>query len=267
MLMEVNTKKLIHEVIAISKEAGKFLKKEAAGFTPDMIELKGHNNLVSYVDKACEKLIVEKLKEILPEAGFITEEGTAESNGEQLLWVIDPLDGTTNFVHGLPVFSVSIALVKGSESILGVVYEVNREECFHAVKGEGAFCNGRPIAVSKATKISESLLATGFPYNDFGKMMPYLNIMNDLMKSSHGLRRMGSAAVDLAYVACGRFEGFFEFNLNSWDVAAGVLLVTEAGGTVTDFKGGSNYIFGKELIAGCGIQPELLATIKKFWLD
>ncbi|MEQ8809071.1 MAG: inositol monophosphatase family protein, partial [Imperialibacter sp.] len=117
------------------------------------------------------------------------------------------------------------------------------------------------------TQINESLLATGFPYNDFGKMMPYLNILNELMKSSHGLRRMGSAAVDLAYVACGRFEAFFEFNLNSWDVAAGVLLVTEAGGTVTDFKGGDNYIFGRELIAGCGIQSELLGTIKKFWLD
>lgn len=265
--MELFADTLVHHVIAISKEAGQFLKKEAAGFTPDMIELKGHNNLVSYVDKACEELIVKRLREVLPEAGFITEEGTVATSSETLQWVIDPLDGTTNFVHGLPVYSVSIALVKDSQALLGVVYEVNRDECFHAVKGKGAFCNGQPIMVSKATKISESLLATGFPYNKFDKIMSYLNILNELMKTSHGLRRMGSAAVDLAYVACGRFEAFFEFNLNSWDVAAGVLLVTEAGGTVTDFKGGENYIFGRELIAGCGIHEELLSTIKKYWHD
>lgn len=265
--MEAVAEKVIDEVIALSRQAGSFLKKEAEGFTPDMIELKGHNNLVSYVDKTCEELIVKRLREILPEAGFITEEGTAGSEGQSLQWVIDPLDGTTNFVHGLPVYSVSLALLRDGEAILGVVNEVSRDECFHAVKGRGAFCNGRPIRVSKAQHVHESLLATGFPYNDFTKIMPYLNILNELMKSSHGLRRMGSAAVDLAYVACGRFEGFFEFNLNSWDVAAGVLLVTEAGGTVTDFKGGSNYIFGRELIAGCGIQAELLKTIKKYWLD
>ncbi|WP_339793602.1 inositol monophosphatase family protein [uncultured Imperialibacter sp.] len=265
--MEIPLETLVHHVIAISKEAGQFLKNEAEGFTPDMIELKGHNNLVSYVDKACEEMIVERLREVLPEAGFITEEGTVASSEQSLQWVIDPLDGTTNFVHGLPIYSVSLALVRDKQAILGVVYEVNRDECFHAIKGKGAFCNGKPIRVSSATQINESLLATGFPYNDFGKMMPYLNILNELMKSSHGLRRMGSAAVDLAYVACGRFEAFFEFNLNSWDVAAGVLLVTEAGGTVTDFKGGDNYIFGRELIAGCGIQSELLGTIKKFWLD
>jgi len=265
--MEIPLETLVHHVIAISKEAGQFLKNEAEGFTPDMIELKGHNNLVSYVDKACEEMIVERLREVLPEAGFITEEGTVASSEQSLQWVIDPLDGTTNFVHGLPIYSVSLALVRDKQAILGVVYEVNRDECFHAIKGKGAYCNGKPIRVSNATQINESLLATGFPYNDFGKMMPYLNILNELMKSSHGLRRMGSAAVDLAYVACGRFEAFFEFNLNSWDVAAGVLLVTEAGGTVTDFKGGDNYIFGRELIAGCGIQSELLGTIKKFWLD
>ncbi len=265
--MEIFADTLVHHVIAISKEAGQFLKKEAAGFTPDMIELKGHNNLVSYVDKSCEELIVKRLKEVLPEAGFITEEGTVASSDKALKWVIDPLDGTTNYVHGLPIYSVSIALVDGKQAILGVVYEVNRDECFHAVQGHGAFCNGQPIKVSKATGVHESLLATGFPYNDFAKMMPYLNILNDLMKSSHGLRRMGSAAVDLAYVACGRFEAFFEYNLNSWDVAAGVLLVTEAGGTVTDFKGGDNYIFGRELIAGCGIQKELLETINKYWID
>lgn len=265
--MEVAEDKLILDLISVSREAGRFLKREAARFTSDMIEMKGFNNLVSYVDKSCEKLIVDRLHDLLPEAGFVTEEGTAGSKGEDLLWVIDPLDGTTNFVHGLPIYSVSLALVQNNEPVMGVVYEVNRDECYHAVKGQGAYCNGKPIYVSKATKLNEALLATGFPYNDFEKMMPYLNILNDLMKSSHGLRRMGSAAVDLAYVACGRFEGFFEFNLNSWDVAAGALLVTEAGGTVTDFKGGNDYIFGRELIAACGVHPDLLATIKKFWLD
>ena len=145
------------------------------------------------------------------------------------------------------------------------MYEVNRDECFHAIKGEGAFLNHMPIRVSPVKTLERSLLATGFPYYDFEQMRQYLSILNELMQTTHGLRRMGSAAVDLAYTACGRFEGFFEYNLNAWDIAAGALIVQEAGGTVTDFRGGNDFLFGREIVAGNVIRPELLKTIQKYW--
>ena len=149
--------------------------------------------------------------------------------------------------------------------LVGVVYEVNRNECFAAAKGHGATCNGASIHVSDRETIDNSLLATGFPYHNFERLNEYLAILNDLMKNAHGLRRMGSAAVDLAYVAMGRYEGYFEYNLNSWDVAAGSLIVQEAGGTVTDFSGGDNYVFGGEIIAANAIHEELKGVIQKFW--
>lgn len=244
---------------------GSFIRNEAAIFSKDKIEKKGFNDLVSYVDKQAEKLLVECCKEALPEAGFVTEEGT-ETNREDLYnWVIDPLDGTTNFTHGLPIYAISIALMRESEIILGVVYEVNKDEFFYALENAPAYCNDKQIEVSEVKTLSDSLLATGFPYYDFEQMESYLQILNDFMQSTHGLRRLGSAAVDLAYVACGRFEGFFEYNLNAWDVAAGAFIVQQAGGKVSDFTGGGNYIFGREIVAGCSIHHELLTTIKKRW--
>lgn len=261
--MDLN--KILNQVIDLSLECGAFIRKEADSFNYSDVELKGKNNLVSYVDKEVEKQMVDALKKILPEAGFVAEEGTVQDDNSPVKWIIDPLDGTTNFIHGLPVYSTSIALEKDGELLVGVVYEVNRDECFSAARGAGAFCNGKPIQVSPLPSINESLLATGFPFYNFEKLNEYLAILNELMKNAHGLRRMGSAAVDLAYVAIGRFEGYFEYNLNPWDIAAGALIVQEAGGTVTDFSGGGNFTFGREIVAANGTHAELLEIIQRFW--
>lgn len=257
---------VLEQTKALTKEVGHFIKQEGQQFDRKNIEKKGFNDLVSYVDKQAEEKLVKGLSRILPEAGFITEEGTGEDQGEEYKWIIDPLDGTTNFLHSLPVFSVSIGLLRGKSLILGVVYEINRDECFYAREGGKAYCNGSEISVSPVPEMSESLLATGFPYFDFGLTDEYLAILKDFMKGSHGVRRMGSAAVDLVYVACGRFEGFYEYNLNAWDVAGGAFVVQQAGGRVTDFKGGDDYIFGRELVASNGpVHEGMLEIIKKNW--
>jgi myo-inositol-1(or 4)-monophosphatase len=258
--------KIQTEVEQTCLEVGEFIRNELKGFSKANIEQKeGFNNLVSYVDKTAEKQLVEALRKILPSAGFITEEGTVASGNEAYKWIIDPLDGTTNFVHGLPIFAISIALAKNDKVELGIVYEINHNELFSASKGEQARCNGKEIKVSAITSVEQSLFATGFPYLGFDKIPTYLNIIQEILKTSHGMRRMGSAAVDLAYVACGRFEGFFEYDLNPWDVAAGAFIVEQAGGKVTDFKGGNDFLFGREMCAACAIHPEMLKIIQDHW--
>ena len=266
MIQIEKLKQLLENTQDIAKEAGAFIRKERQRFKIDSVEHKGFNDLVSYVDKEAEKIIVDRLSKILPEAGFITEEGTKTTKGEEFNWVIDPLDGTTNFVHGVPIFCVSIALMQHEEVILGVVYEVNLHECFYAMKGGGAFCNDTRIRVSAAETLSASLIATGFPYYSFDLIDKYLAVLKMLMQSSHGARRLGSAAADLCYVASGRVEGFFEYNLNSYDVAAGALIVAEAGGKVTDFSGGRDFIFGRQILAtNESIHEEILSNLKKAW--
>jgi myo-inositol-1(or 4)-monophosphatase len=259
---------IMEELQSVVRDTGIFIQEAAKSFNVDDVELKGRNDLVSYVDKKAETILVAGCREILPDSGFITEEETAERQVREYTWIIDPLDGTTNFVHGVPVYAISIALLHEGELLLGIVYELNRDELFYAIRGHGSYCNGKTIRVSKIRSLSQSLLATGFPYYDFGKMDNYLTVLNDFMQSSHGLRRLGSAAVDLAYVACGRVEGFFEYNLNSWDVAAGALLVKEAGGALCDFSGGDDYLFGREIIAApLPILKEMQMTIAKHWKD
>jgi myo-inositol-1(or 4)-monophosphatase len=253
---------------AVAKEAGAFIRNERLNFDLGKVEQKGLNDLVSYVDKETEKIIVERLSKILPEADFITEEGTAARDGKDYTWIIDPLDGTTNFIHGLPIFSVSIGLKYQEEIVLGVVYEINLDECFYAVKGKGAYCNGIPIRVSKAQNLGESLIATGFPYSAFSRIDDYLKVLRVFMEKCHGIRRLGSAAVDLCYVACGRFDGFYEYDLKPYDVAAGIIIIQEAGGTVTDFNMGRNYLFGGEVLASNNhIHHEFYSEIQKVWSD
>jgi myo-inositol-1(or 4)-monophosphatase len=260
--------KIEKDVINICDEVGDFIRKEGESFDLSRVEQKtSFNNLVSYVDKEAEKRLVEVLHKLVPKAGFITEEGTVEqSKNAEYNWIIDPLDGTTNFLHGLPIFAISIGLTRGDETILGVVYHIIRKEAFHAVEGEPAYCNNQIIKVSQVPTLSESLLATGFPYYHLSQRDSYLEIIKEFLDKSHGIRRLGSAAIDLAYVACGRLEGFFEYNLNPWDVAAGTLIVKQAGGVVTDFKGGKDFLFGKELCAGNGkMHAEMLQVIKDKW--
>jgi myo-inositol-1(or 4)-monophosphatase len=257
---------LARQVIEVSKQAGDFIRQERKDFSPDKIEYKGLNDMVSYVDKNAEKIIVSSLEKILPEAGFITEEKTKNIIADCYNWIIDPLDGTTNFIHGVPTYSVSIALKEYDELILGVVYEINLDECFYAWKDAPAYLNGKEIKVSNIATVDRSLIATGFPYYDFEKQPAYMALFTELMKSCHGLRRLGSAAVDLAYTACGRFESFYEYNLNPWDIAAGVVIVRQAGGQVVNFKGGDEVLDTRELLATNGkITGELLGIIQKYF--
>lgn len=240
---------LTSQVADVARKSGAFILEEGANFSSGKVEVKGRNDFVSYVDKGSERIIVNALKALLPEAGFIAEEGTEATSDTRLKWVIDPLDGTTNFIHGMPFFAVSIALLDGNDPLIGVVYELNRDEMFTAWKGGGAWLNGRRIHVSDTADVASSLIGTGFPYYDYSLLDGYLELFRHLMQFSRGIRRPGSAATDLAYVACGRFDVFYEYGLSPWDVAAGVLLVTEAGGRVTDFGNGDDSIFGREIIA------------------
>ncbi|MBX7124603.1 MAG: inositol monophosphatase [Cyclobacteriaceae bacterium] len=254
------------EVIEACLETGAFIHEESLRFDRSRIEQKeGFNNLVSYVDKESERRLVAALGKIVPGSGFLAEEGTSTKGTNAYRWIIDPLDGTTNFTHGLAPFAISVALADETETVLGVVYEVNARECFHSRKGAPAFLNGRQIKVSTIKTMSESLFATGFPYHQLDKMDAYMNIIHTFLDKSHGIRRLGSAATDLAYVACGRLEGFFEYNLSPWDVAAGGFIVQQAGGIVTDFRGGNNFLHGGELVAGCGVHPAMLEVIRPAW--
>jgi myo-inositol-1(or 4)-monophosphatase len=264
----MNLRSINLEVVDLCRSVAKFIRTESENFDRAHIEQKENfNNLVSYVDKEAEKKLVNTLQKILPQAAFITEEGTVEqSKTNEYNWIIDPLDGTTNFLHGLPVYAISIGLIHKQEIILGVVHEIVHDESFHAVKDGSAYSNDRIIKVSSAQNLSESLMATGFPYFRFDKTDAYLNIIKAFLDKTHGIRRLGSAAIDLAYVASGRLDGFFEYNLNPWDIAAGAFIVQQAGGKVTDFTGGNNFLFGKEMCASnTRIHPEMLEVIKTNW--
>ena len=241
-------KKICKEVIELTHEVGDFILKEKNKFNPSDIQKKGFNDLVSYVDKTSEKRLIKGLHKILPGSGILGEEGGGNFDNKYT-WVIDPLDGTTNFIHSIPLYAISIALKQNDEIVVGVVYEINLKECFYAWIGGDAYLNESIIKVSETADINDSLIATGFPYYDYSRLNEYMNIFTYLLQNSRGLRRLGSAAVDLAYVACGRFEAFYEYGLRPWDVAAGAFIVQQAGGVNTDFSGGDNYIFGKEIIS------------------
>ncbi|HMF90906.1 MAG TPA: inositol monophosphatase family protein [Candidatus Angelobacter sp.] len=229
----------------LAREAGSLL---LSYFGRVSVEYKGEVDLVTQADRSSEKLIVERIRKQWPEHDLIGEEGSRRETGSDFRWYIDPLDGTTNFAHGYPVFCVSLALDHRGQRIAGVVYDPCREEMFTAAVGGGARLNGRAIHVSKTARLAESLIATGFPSHKRHKN-PNIHFYHQLTLRSHGVRRAGSAALDLCYVACGRFDGFWEFNLNPWDTAAGVLIVGEAGGKVTDFGGGAFAIESREVLA------------------
>ncbi|MBU2651560.1 MAG: inositol monophosphatase [Bacteroidetes bacterium] len=262
----MNQDKLLHEVCQLARETGTFIREEIYKFSRKDVETKDHNSFVTYVDKESEKRLVYALSRMLPGSVFITEEGTVDQNPGEFTWIIDPLDGTTNFIHRLPVYAISIALVRDLEPLLGVVYEINNSECFYAQEGGHAYLNGTPIRVSSTPSLEASLMATGFPYYDYSRMESYLRVLQEYMQNTRGIRRMGSAATDLAYVACGRFDGFFEYGLHPWDVAAGAFLVKQAGGLVGTFNGKNNYLFGKEIVAANPfIYEKMIATMNEFF--
>lgn len=265
---ELDLETICKQVCRLVEDVARFLEEENKRFSKESVQYKGLNNLVSYVDEEAEKKIVAGCRAILPKANFLTEEGTvaaSEGSEEDYTWIIDPLDGTTNFVHRVPIFGISVGLVYKGTPILGVIAHVPDHQLFYAWEKGGAWCNGKRIHVSPVGTLGESLLATGFPYYTFEQLNDYLNILHYFMQNSHGLRRLGSAAIDLAYVASGVFEGFFEFNLSPWDVAAGICLVREAGGTVTDFSGNDNALYGKQIVAAGPIHPQFLAEIQTRW--
>ncbi len=258
-------REICESVIVVAKDAGAFIRGRLNQIDITRVQVKGRQNFVTEVDKGAEERIVKSLEALLPEAGFITEEGTSKKSGIRYTWVIDPLDGTTNFIHGTPPVAVSIALLENNEPVAGVVYEVFMDECFYAWKGGKAFLNNREIKVSLTGKVNDALLATGFPYHNFDRIDAYMESMVYFFTHCHGVRRLGSAATDLAYVACGRYDGFYEYNLNPWDVAAGALIVQQAGGKASDFKGGPDYLFSREIVAtNSNMHTDFLAQVGRF---
>ena len=252
-------------MVIAAAETAKFIIAESKGFDIRKTEVKGLNDFVSYVDKGAEEMLVRSLGHIYPEAGFLTEEGTSSKNCGRYCWVIDPLDGTTNFLHGIHPFAISIALMEDNEPVAGVVYEASGKEVFYSWKGGGAWLNGEPVKVSAANRLADSLIATGFPYYDFGKLDKFMNSLSHFCKTTHGIRRLGSASVDMAYVACGRFEAFYEYGLHPWDIAAGILLVREAGGKVSDFSGNEKNLNGDEVIAAnSNVYKEFIENVSTF---
>jgi len=227
------------------------------------IDFKGQVDLVTTFDRESEELIYEELSQAFPEMSFLAEEVIRKDNNSDYCWIIDPLDGTTNFAHSLPIFCVSIALSFGREVIVGVVYDPNRKEIFSAVKGEGAFLNNQRIRVSETTELDKSLLATGFPYDVRTSPDNNINHFSSFAVKAQAIRRCGSAALDLCYVACGRFDGFWEMKLKPWDLAAGSLLVKEAGGLTTDFYGQDFELSSPDIVASNGrIHQSMLEIIR-----
>ncbi len=259
MYLGLNSVKINH-IHSLLNYIGQFQLTEQAKVTKNEIEEKSLNQLVSYVDIESEKRLVEGLLEITPNAGFLTEEETTTIKNEDLYWIIDPIDGTTNYLFGHTKFCISIALYELGKPTYAAVYVPADDELFHADHA-GAYLNGKQFRCS-TRNLTESLLATGFPYYTFKEMAAYLDLLGDLMKSTKGLRRMGSAAIDLAYTACGRFDGFFELNLSPWDVAGGAYIIQQAGGIVSDFKNGEDFVFGNSILAGNKeIHEELISLI------
>jgi len=244
---------MINTAVKAARKAAAIINR--ASFDIDRLQVteKKHNDFVTEVDQAAERAIIEVLKGAYPDHAILAEESGASTNlhdDNENVWIIDPLDGTTNFIHGFPQYCVSIALQQRGQITQAVVYDPTRNDLFTATKGAGAFLNEKRIRVTKRDKIADALIGTGFPYTDMSYMDQYLQMFRIMTEKSAGLRRPGAAALDLAYVAAGRLDGFFEKKLKPWDIAAGSLLITEAGGIVGTFAGESDYLYKGDVIAG-----------------
>lgn len=255
---------VLNIAIKAARRAGQIINRASNDLDIIKVTSKQQNDFVTEVDRAAEAAIIEILQEAYPGYGILAEEsgitagkGTKEA---EFQWIIDPLDGTTNFIHGLPQYAVSIALAKNGVVEHGVIFDPNRNDLYTASKGAGAFLNDRRIRVSKRLKLQDALIGTGFPYRVFEHIDAYLAIFKDLAQKSAGMRRPGAASLDLAYVASGRYDGFWEFGLSPWDMAAGTLLITEAGGLVSDLSGEPGYLASGNVIAG---NPKIFAQLLK----
>ena len=248
---------LTHAVKA-AREAGKIINRASLDVSSLKIKSKSVNDFVSEVDHAAEAAIISILKEAYPDHGFLGEESGSTNHNAENIWIIDPLDGTTNFLHNFPQYCISIALQQKGVLTQAVIYDPVRNDLFTATKGRGAFLNDTRIRVTNRTKLQESLIATGFPFRDFTHLETYMAMLKDMIKKTTGIRRPGSAALDLAYVAAGYTDGFFEIGLSTWDIAAGGLLVQEAGGIVGDFEGNESWLTTGNIVAA---NPKVFAQM------
>lgn len=255
---------IAQEVCKIAKDAGSFLRKERSNFDYSRVEKKHAHDYVSYVDKESERMIVSRLHELLPEAGFIAEEGSGSLQSEEYCWVVDPLDGTTNFIHDNAPFCVSIALRNRKELLIGVVYEVCRDELFWTCQGFPSYLNNHPIHVSEVSELTDAFIALGLPYNSDAYRPMAEKLLHKLYGRVGGLRVQGAAAIELCYVAAGRFDARIEAYLGPWDIAAGALILMNAGGQVSDFSGGDDFYSGREVLASNG---KLYAALTKILQD
>lgn len=258
-----NLKTLTESVCRIAREAGHFLKEERKSFRREAVVEKHAHDYVSYVDKESERRVVTALRQLLPEAGFITEEGSAVYQDEPYCWVVDPLDGTTNYIHDNAPYCVSIALRDKHSLLLGVVYEPCRDECFYAWKGGGAYVDGEKMCVSAVQNAEEAFVVTELPYNFKQYARTGEHLIHELYGKVAGIRMNGSAALALCYVAAGRFDAWLEAFIGKWDFSAAALMVLEAGGKVTDFYGNENFMDGHHIIATNGPLHSLLLQLVK----
>ena len=254
---------ILVKALPVIRQTADFIKSQVDNVSSKDIEEKELNSLVSFVDKEAEKILVNGLESLIEDCGFLTEEDTDDKSGKTYTWIIDPLDGTTNFLNKVPHFGVSVALQYKDEVVMGVVREVNSGEEWSALKGKGAYMDGSKIKVQQKP-FHDILVATGFPYSNDHDYEAYFGILKEWLTNTRGMRRLGSAALDLCYVACGRYGAYYEVTLNAWDVAAGALIAKEAGGIVSDFSGKSNYLFGREIIAASPhVYEDVLRIIQK----
>lgn len=240
----------LNTAVKAARRAGALINRASMDLDKIEIIAKQPNDFVTEVDRAAEEAIIDVIREAYPEHSILAEESGDSGSESELQWIIDPLDGTTNFIHGFPQYSISIALAERGIIQHAVVYDPNRNDLFTASKGRGAFLNDRRIRVSKRAKLFDALIGTGFPFKEMAHVDAYLGIFKELAGKTAGMRRPGSAALDLAWLACGRTDGFFEIGLKAWDMAAGTLLVTEAGGLASDFSGEGDYLESGNLVAG-----------------
>ncbi len=259
-----NLKDFLDSAIKAAKIGGSVLKRYWKDRSYLDVDEKGKNDFVTQVDRDSEKEIVSFLHSRFPDHDIVAEEFSREKKGSRFLWLIDPLDGTTNYINQFPMFCVSTSLLIDGKIYVGAVYDPMRDELFQAIKGHGAFLNGRKISVTHPKSLSGCLLATGFPFKQQPRMKNYLESFETFMKRTAGVRRAGSAALDLCYTAAGIFDGFWEMGLSSWDIAAGTLFVWEAGGVVTDFRGGDQFLETGDIVAASPIvHKEMIQIIKK----
>jgi len=255
----MNMDKIIQAAREAALKAGRMLR-ENIGKSIE-ISYKGTVDLVTNFDTQAQRVIFDHLSSCFPDHDYLAEEGLSQNKGAEFRWIIDPLDGTTNYAHQFPVFTVSIALEREGEVVLGLIYDPMREEMFSAVKGKGSFLNGEGIRVSAVDDLNKSLLATGFPYDIRASKVNNITHFNNFLTRVQGIRRCGSAAMDLCYVASGRFDGFWELKLSPWDMAAGALIVQEAGGLISDFQNGEFTIYGAEILASNGLIHQQIVEV------